>query len=249
MAKKRLLNWRPDLPDFRDRIFAPKKIPLKQLPQVKDLRPVCSPVEDQGALGSCTGNAIAGACELLDLKRHQQLTDLSRLFIYYCAREYIGMVRQDSGAYIRDGIKAIHRTGAAAESVWPYIVSRFNQRPPAQVYSDAATRKFESYQRIVSLDDMIRCLADGYPFVFGFTVYSSFLSGKVARTGMVYMPKAGETEEGGHAVLAVGYSLKSRRFYVRNSWGSHWGRKGYFSMPFDYLADRNLSDDFWTVRG
>ena len=24
--------------------------------------------------------------------------------------------------------------------------------------------------------------------------------------------------------------------------------KGYFTIPYDYLANRNLSDDFWTIR-
>lgn len=246
---KRKLNWRPDLPDFRDRVFAPRKVALSKLPQVKDLRTVCSPVEDQGSLGSCTGNAIAGAIELLDLKRRQAVTDISRLFVYYCERVYIDAVREDSGAYIRDGIKAIRVTGAAAETLWPYNVSRFAVKPPKVAYDDAAKRKFGSYQRIVSLDDMVRCLAEGYPFVFGFSVFTAFMSEQVARNGRLQLPKKGETEEGGHAVLAVGYSLKSRRFVVRNSWGRGWGLKGYFTMPFDYLADRNLSDDMWTIRG
>ena len=49
-------------------------------------------------------------------------------------------------------------------------------------------------------------------------------------------------------MLGVGYDDKKKRFLVRNSWGSGWGMKGYFTMPYPYLADRNLSDDFWTVR-
>jgi C1A family cysteine protease len=93
---------------------------------------------------------------------------------------------------------------------------------------------------------MKSCLAEGYPFVFGFTVYESFESEEVAKTGKMIMPKKGEAQVGGHAVIAVGYS--GSRFIVRNSWGTSWGMAGYFTMPFDYLLDENLSDDFWTIR-
>jgi len=249
---KRVLNWRPDLPDHRDHVYKPKQVSIKKLPERKDLRPWCSAVEDQGALGSCVGQSVVGALELLDRRNNgfdRQHTDLSTLFVYYCAREYINEVRNDSGAYIRDGIKAVHKSGAAAQDLWPYIPSRFSQRPSASAYIDASKRRFASYQRVTNLNDMIRCLADGYSFVFGFTVYEGMMSEKVARTGRLEMPKRGEDELGGHAVLAVGYDLKAKRFIIRNSWGENWGRKGYFTMPFDYVADRNLSDDHWTVRG
>ena len=247
--KKRVLNWCPDLPDKRDHIYAPKAVRRDRLPRSVDLRPLCTPVEDQGNLGSCTGNAIAGALELLEVKAGKPALDLSRLFIYYQERAYEGTIGEDSGAYIRDGIKAVRKVGAAREELWPYVVSRFADKPPAEAYADAKGRKFKSYQRILTLSDMLRCLAEGYPFVYGFSVYSDFMSDRVARTGVVNMPKSSEDLEGGHAVLAVGYSMASRRFLVRNSWGSSWGRAGHFTMPFDYLADRSLSDDMWTVRG
>jgi C1A family cysteine protease len=84
--------------------------------------------------------------------------------------------------------------------------------------------------------------------VFGFTVYESFESAEVARTGALQMPKPKEGVVGGHAVLAVGYDDKIERFMVRNSWGTSWGKKGYFTMPYTYLLSENLSDDFWTIR-
>jgi C1A family cysteine protease len=92
------------------------------------------------------------------------------------------------------------------------------------------------------------CLAAGFPFVYGFTVYESFESAAVAKTGKVPMPKPGEKVLGGHAVLAVGYDDKQDRFLTRNSWGPSWGQKGYFTMPYAYLTEPNLSDDFWTIR-
>jgi C1A family cysteine protease len=92
------------------------------------------------------------------------------------------------------------------------------------------------------------CLAAGYPFVLGFTVYDSFMSDAVATTGTMPMPGPGETIQGGHAVVAVGYDDPTSRFIVRNSWGAAWGAKGYFTMPYTYLLEEQLSDDFWTIR-
>jgi C1A family cysteine protease len=93
---------------------------------------------------------------------------------------------------------------------------------------------------------MLTCLAEGYPFVFGFTVYESFESAETARTGIVQMPDKSERALGGHAVMAVGYDQKNTRLLIRNSWGKTWGKGGYFTMPFAYME--TLAADFWTVR-
>jgi C1A family cysteine protease len=127
--------------------------------------------------------------------------------------------------------------------------SKFAQKPPAQAFSDALRHRTVSYQRLVNtLMQMKGCLAAGYPFVFGFSVYASFESPTVAQTGVVPMPQPNEQLLGGHAVLAVGYDDAQQRFTVRNSWGPTWGMAGYFTMPYAYLTDTNLADDFWTVR-
>jgi C1A family cysteine protease len=247
---KRKLNWRPDLPDARDKPYTLLGWrPYFLLPKHVDLRPQCSPVEDQGYLGSCTGNAIAGAIELLDVKNGAGFTDISRLFIYYNERVYLNEVDQDNGAYIRDGIKSIHKIGAAAEEIWPYDIEKFAEKPTAAAYTDANNRRFNGYYRIQSLTSVCNALANGFPVVFGFTVYSSFMSDYVAKSGMMPMPMRGDRVEGGHAVLAVGYDKKTQRIIVRNSWGTGWGDNGYFYMPMDYIADRNLSDDLWVLKG
>jgi C1A family cysteine protease len=91
-------------------------------------------------------------------------------------------------------------------------------------------------------------LASGYPFVFGFSVYDAFESSGVAKSGVLEMPKPGEEVVGGHCVLAVGYDDDAGAFIVRNSWGSKWGKDGYFTMPYAYLLSEDLADDFWTIR-
>ena len=149
---------------------------------------------------------------------------------------------------IRDGIKTLAKQGVCSEKKWPYVVSKFAARPSPACYKEALQHKITSYHRIVTLSEMRACLAEGFPFVFGFTVYESFESEEVSRTGVVNMPKSGEGQIGGHAVMAAGYDDAKKRFIVRNSWSEDWGMKGYFTIPYDYVADRNLSDDFWTIR-
>jgi C1A family cysteine protease len=149
---------------------------------------------------------------------------------------------------IRDGIKTLAKQGACSEKSWPYEVSKFKAKPGPACYEEALEHQITSYRRILTLDQMRTCLAEGFPLVFGFTVYESFESQEVARTGLVNLPKPQEQVLGGHAVLAVGYDDSNQRFMVRNSWGTDWGVKGYFTLPYKYLGNRNLSDDFWTIR-
>lgn len=242
-------GWKPDLPDQRDYTYSAPVTALQTLPPKVDLRPKCPPVYDQGQLGSCTANAI-GAAFQFDQKK-QGLKDFipSRLFIYYNERDIEGTTDHDSGAMIRDGVKSVNKQGVCPETMLPYDISNFTQKPPQTAYTEALKHVANQYSRVArTLQQMKGCLASGFPFVFGFTVYDSFESPKVAQTGVVPLPGPGEQVLGGHAVVAVGYDEPSHRFIVRNSWGTGWGIKGYFTMPYSYLLDANLSDDFWTIR-
>jgi C1A family cysteine protease len=246
--RKAVYGWLPDIPDHRDHLYgAVRKIP-KTLPAKVDLQKGCSAVEDQKDLGSCTANALAGALEFLMRKDEVTFVDMSRLFIYYNERTIEHTVKTDAGAMIRDGIKTLARQGACTEQSWPYDIARFATKPPKKCYTEALDYQILSYARLNTLDEMRACLADGFPFVFGFSVYEGFESQQVARTGVVDMPGKEERMLGGHAVLGVGYDDAARRVIVRNSWGTGWGKKGYFTLPYAYVADRNLSDDFWTIR-
>ena len=259
MLKK--YHWMRDFHDSRDhQIHKSAAFSLKSvnaLPSSVDLRPECSPVEDQGQLGSCTGNALVGALEFLENDKHwdESLThnvfvNLSRLFVYYNERFIEGDVKQDNGAQIRDGIVALHKYGVCSEAVWPYFVHKFAVKPSDVAYSEATNRKIQAYARVdqSSVDNIRQALASGYPIVFGFTVYSQFESDEVASTGVLNMPDtATEQNMGGHAVLAVGYDDLSQRVIVRNSWGSSWGQHGYFTMPYAYITSQDLSSDLWAI--
>jgi C1A family cysteine protease len=241
-------GWLPDRPDHRDKLYAAIAAPPRRLPRSTDLRGLCSPVENQGALGSCTANALVAGLEFLENKASRPAADLSRLFVYYNERALEGTVDEDSGAFLRDGIKTLVKQGVCTEQKWPYTISKFTTKPPAACYREALRHQLISYHRILNLQEMKSCLAEGFPFAFGFTVFESFESKEVARTGRVNLPRASEQSVGGHAVLAVGYNDSTRRFLVRNSWDTDWGMKGYFTMPYEYLAGGHYADDFWTLR-
>lgn len=246
-------GWLPDLPDQRDHFYAAPM--FIHLPPSADVRPAGWPVYDQGQLGSCTANAIAAAIQFERIKQKLSSNALtpSRLFIYYNERVIENTVAQDAGAQIRDGIKSVASQGACFEGTangqWPYDIDKFAAAPPASCYKAALKDRTVSYSRLTpNLQQLKGCLASGYPFVFGFTVYESFESQAVASSGVLDMPQYSEKMIGGHAVAAVGYDDAQQRFLVRNSWGSNWGQAGYFTMPYAYLTDTNLSDDFWTIR-
>src|SRR5215813_13169012 len=164
-------GWVPDLPDHRDKLYGALHAPPDRLPPRVDLRTRCSPVENQGSLGSCTGNALAGAVEFLERKDGvHHLVDVSRLFIYYNERVIEHTVKEDSGAMIRDGIKTLVKQGVCSERRWPYVIPRFAVKPPAACYREAADHQVTAYARLQTLAEMRACLAAGFPFVFGFTV-------------------------------------------------------------------------------
>lgn len=252
-------GWKPDLPDHRDLLYAVPPHTAQALPSSADLRPGCPAVYDQGQLGSCTANAIAGAIEFEQIKQKLPAFTPSRLFIYYNERVIEHDVPLDNGAQIRDGIKSVAAQGVCAESSWPYSDQNkdpdpcpdcpYAKTPPQSCYAEAKNHTVKLYQRLTPVLNTLKgCLADGYPFVFGFTVYESFESQAVANTGIVPMPAPSEKVVGGHAVAAVGYDDSKQQFIVRNSWGAGWGIQGYFMMPYSYLTDPNLADDFWTIR-
>ena len=246
MRKIKRYGWIPDLPDGRDNIFLAPQV--THLPTSVDLRPKCPPIYDQGQLGSCTGNACEALFRFENNKQTAQDFTGSRLFVYYNGRSEEGTEGTDSGAMIRDVIKAIRADGICGENLWPYDISKFAQRAPQVCYNQALQHQSVNYHRIRSrLFDMKSCLAKGNPFVFGFSVYESFEAADVARTGIVPLPKTNEQLLGGHAVMAVGYDDTTQQFVVRNSWGTGWGIAGYFLFPYAYISNQDLADDFWTI--
>jgi len=269
------MGWIPDYPDFRDYtekteeiqlvLGGPKTLKAKGPPASVDLREWCSPVEDQGNLGSCTAHAGVGMIEYYERKAFGRHIDASRLFLYKVTRNLMKM-KGDTGAYLRTTMGAMVLFGVPPEAYWPYrdAGEKFDQEPPAFCYAFAQNYQAIKYFRHdppgMKAGEIMKklktYLSAGHPAMFGFTVYNSIE--QADGTGRIPFPSARERIEGGHAVLAIGYDDKMRiknkygksetngALLIRNSWGNGWGEKGYGWLPYEYVL-HGLAEDFWSV--
>ncbi len=252
--KKRRYGWRRDSPDMRDARLrlAPEQV-VRVFPSSHSLRAMMPEVDEQIGLGACTAHSIKGLLQYREMtdENHGRLVVPSRLFVYYNARVLEGTVREDSGVSIRTAIKAVVKWGVCDEAMWGYsdLKKAFTKRPPQECYDLARKYRVTTYGRVQrGLLDLKAHLLLGDPVAFGFAVYDSFESEETTNTGIVKMPNMSESCMGGHAVLLVGWDDARQSFEVRNSWGSGWGDKGYCWMPYGYVTNHLLCDDFWTMQ-
>jgi len=275
MERRHGMGWLPDYPDFRDytdqtgeiqTVLGPGgKRKVKTIPVSFDLREWCSPIEDQGGLGSCTAQAGAGIIEYYERKAFGRHIEASRLFLYKVTRNLMKM-NGDTGAYLRTTMGAMTLFGVPPENYWPYSDDgkRFDLEPPAFCYAFAQNYQALKYFRHDPagakgeeiLNRVKTYLSKGHPAMFGFTVYNSIE--QAAGSGKIPFPAPKERIEGGHAVVAVGYDdkMKIKNKYgkvettgaliIRNSWGKGWGEGGYGWLPYEFVL-RGLAEDFWSI--
>ncbi len=265
------MGWLPDLPDIRDhtheldsvraKLEAVKDLSAKPakaaLPGSADLRAWCSPVEDQGNLGSCTAHAGVGLVEYFERRAFGKYLDASRLFLYKVTRD-LAHLTGDTGAFLRTTMKAMVLFGTPPEEYWKYNIPRFDDEPPAFCYAFASNYRAIEYYRLdppgTTKSDLLnrikQYIAGGFPSMFGFTVYNSI--DQVGADGKIPYPSPGDKVVGGHAIDAVGYDdqLKIGKLkgalLIRNSWGVGWGDKGYGWLPYAYV-ESGLATDWWTM--
>lgn len=271
--KKKGMGWLPDMPDLRDLTVETGKIkpiinklgiekPTQSIPSSMDLKKYCSPVEDQGKLGSCTANAGVGMLEYFERKAYGKHIDASRLFLYKATRNLMQQTG-DTGAFLRTTMNALVLFGVLPEKFYPYNIEEFDNEPPAFCYAYA-----QNYQALkyINLDPpetqkdelLLRIktnLAAGLTSMFGFTVYNSIWN---AKDGKIPFPCGKEKVEGGHAIMAVGYDNNLQienpncdkkttgALLIRNSWGTKWGDEGYGWLPYEYVL-KGLTQDWWTL--
>jgi len=248
-------GWVPDTPDARDSYRAPAPR-SKRFPRLFNWRKNWPQILNQGPLGSCVLNGLSSQALFGLAKQSVAFFQPSRLFNYYNTRGMEGTIQSDAGCMPRDAIKAHVKYGMCDEKLWPYDVAKFTQKPPLACYREALKHQLLQYSKVRQgpdskrvLRDMKQCLMDGYPFGAGIMLYDSFESSAVAKTGIVPMPNFNrEAALGGHYVVVAGWDEGARMFEIVNSWGTGWGDKGWFRLPYDYLLNPDLADDFWSIR-
>ena len=236
-----------DKPDPRDLAYGLfKTLPTPALSL--DLSSGMPEIWDQGQIGSCTAHSTLAVYGWRVKNEGLRYVDMSRLFQYYDSRKLEGTIGTDSGATIRDSIKSLVTYGACPEAMWPYDTTKFSVTPTADLYTNAKQHLVLKYESVAQVELLIKqaLTADG-PIAFGISVYESFESSEAGKTGLIPMPKDGEQRIGGHAIALVGYDDSTKLFKCRNSWGVDWGDKGYFYLPYEYLLDERLAQDFWVI--
>ena len=244
----RLDGCRREAPSPTDYRAVPR---VRALPPIVDLRPDCPAVEAQGALGSCTANAIVGAFEFRQRKATGRMRDLSRLFVYYNARKMAGWEHEDSGATIGQGMAALLAFGAPSEASWPYDIARMAERPPEACYEEARADVPGEYARVDGVDHIRGALARAHPVVFASNIPDRCYEAAWT-SGSVPMPTADEmaaftSRDGTHAMLLVGYDLNAKVYFVRNSWSDQFGERGYCRLPFDVFDTVVIPQTTWIL--
>jgi C1A family cysteine protease len=274
-------GWLPPMPDLRDYTAQAPEVAamtkklglgtkgqaLTAPPPAVDLRKWCSPIENQGGLGSCTANAAAGVVEYSERRAFGKHLEGSRLFIYKTTRNLM-QVTGDTGAWLRNTMGALVLCGVPDEKYWPYTDASpaFDKEPPSFVYAVADNYEALTYfchdplganvPGNTVLASVKSYLAAGVPSMFGFWGFPSFDFSDV-KGGIPY-PCPGEQAQWGHAIVAVGYDEKKKikntqcnktttgALLIRNSWGTGWGDHGYGWIPYDYVLSK-LALDFWSL--
>lgn len=287
---KKNLGWIKDYPDIRDynkdtsiilkNSLKPdskeslknvlKKVGIsdsskKALEKKVDHRKWCSPIKNQGNIGSCTAFAAVGMYEYFQKRAFNKYTDGSELFVYKTTRNMLNL-DYDSGAYIRTAMGALALFGVPPTNNYPYEIEKFNNEPTAFIYSYAQNFQTLVYYRLdplgisgnQTLINIKKQLSAGIPSMMGFTCYTSLDHPKTSTSGKIPFPGENESILGGHAVMVIGYDddlvitnpidkkRKKGALIIRNSWGTNWGDDGYGYIPYEYVKQK-LASDFWSI--
>lgn len=248
-------------------------------PGDSDLRPFSSPRHQQSHSGTCAPNAVVKGLELKRIQKytlenvqrlgweraleygHSKHVDLSRLALYYLARELMDPPEtdKDEGTYISLCADVLRRFGVCREApdpskpgdnaYWPFDLSKIFVSPSWLAMRQAYVHKIDAWHKIYSrgadrVDDVIQSLAAGSPVVYGTIIGENWL----LYDGTPLGPKSGRTL-GGHATLLVGWDSAGGYFWGENSWGRSWGPDDGFYKIRPEVIQSSDSSDFVVITG
>jgi len=213
-----------------------------------DFRGHCTDTH-QRSIPACVGNASADAVEVLSSLQGYPKVELSRMFVWTLARNYMDRDRDNrgdydkkTGTYLRLAFDVLSHFGICLEEHWPYDVSKWNRLPSLSAMRKATRRKVKEYYRITETgsdrpDAVLTALRAEHPVTFGTDIDEAFMT--YDGRGSVGIPTGKIV--GGHAMLCVGYDSQ-RGFIVKNSWGSSWGDGGYAYFTPEYMGWKKTWD-------
>lgn len=241
----RLLDARPDTADFRDRMFEPTLVDVPSEMPLARFSALGVPVLDQGEEGACTAYGLATVAHTLLRRRRPDPVTLrmSTRMLYDMARRYDEWEGEDyDGSSCRGAMKGWHRHGVCAEECWPATPG-----PLHEVYTEERARAAQehplgAYYR-VNHKDLVAMHA-------AFAEVGVLYASAAVHDGWLAPPASGVIDwaeqdiAGYHAFAIVGYDRDG--FWIQNSWGTRWGKRGYGWVSYDEWLQRGV--DVWVAR-
>lgn len=211
-----------DLRDFRVcssnvSTFYPEEFKLKNLPKVKN----------QGSVNSCCPHATSSLLEYYDNNKHV----LSTNFFYGIQKKVC--YHSGQGMYLKDACKIASKYGDMLEVDCPGNTEVPECRKVAEAsFADSKKRvealkyKIKSYYSCRSSGDIKYALMKYGPVLGAVCWYERYqLVNNVIKFNT-------NSLSGLHAILIVGWNKEG--WIVQNSWGTTFGDKGRFILPFEY---------------
>ena len=221
------------------------------MPSQFSLKDRVKQVYDQLSLNACSANAAANFLSLSD-KSNVLKCDISRLFLYFCTRWLDNnkmLPVEDNGATLKSVFTAINTYHYIDEVKYPYEIEKVDSIPPSEVFIEALT-----VNKIVCYRQMMPCRASlkyilykmQQPILCGIMVYSNFIR-LTKEDDILKLPSPSDELLGGHAVCIIAFDDETDTFEILNSHGSKFANDGYFRIKSEYLLNKEMAFEFYTV--
>ena len=214
-----------------------------------DMRALCSPIRDQGALGSCSSFAVTAMYEIIVNAENADTkipSNLSERYLFYHSNVVTGRI--NGGSNFGTQLEVMGKHGICSEVLYPYTTTNLSVAPSNDADTDAQKHRVLCAKQIDLKRDgtkydnitenhrlLTSALSEGYAVGFSLKIFDNF--GKEPG-GFVSLPtQPGIKEDGHHAMVIVGYSESTKCYIVRNSWGVAFGDKGYCYISSVYVDD------------